>query len=152
MVKVAFYIAKKGRLTDKLIAWLIGSKYSHCELIINGQNCYSASMRDGGVRYKRIEDIETSGKWDIIDLPRVNHTQLNNFFTFYQETKGSRYDFLSLVINYFSKHKQDRDNRKYYCFEFVIKSINKIYGTKIPLWQMGDQLYNIINNLSKREY
>ena len=151
MVKVAFYIAKKGRLTDKLIAWLIGSKYSHCELIVNGQNCYSASMRDGGVRYKRIEDIETSGKWDIIEMPKVTQTQLNNFFTFYQNTKGSRYDFLSLVINYFSKHKQDRDNRKYYCFEYVIKGINRLYGWKIANYHWGDTLYNIIYNLSEKD-
>lgn len=150
MIKVAFYKASKGKWTDKFVAWLIGSRYSHCEIII-GQHCFSSSMRDGGVRWKCIKDIETSGKWDIIELPKATHRATNNFFTFYQNVKGSRYDFLSLVINFFSHHKQDRDNRKYYCFEFVAKSINKIYGTKIPLWQMGDTLYNIINNLSKRD-
>jgi hypothetical protein len=43
-----------------------GSKYSHCELVING-TCCSASSRDGGVRIKSID--LTSGKWDVFTIP-----------------------------------------------------------------------------------
>lgn len=41
------------------------SRYSHCELVIEGI-CYSASARDGGVRAKRID--LNSGRWDVIEI------------------------------------------------------------------------------------
>lgn len=41
------------------------SKYSHVELVIDGQ-CYSSSARDGGVRSKTID--LNSGKWDVVEV------------------------------------------------------------------------------------
>lgn len=43
-----------GTFYDKLVRVATASRYSHCELVIDGI-CYSSSPRDGGVRSKRIQ-------------------------------------------------------------------------------------------------
>ena len=49
--KIAFYKAK-GNIIDKSIRLWTRSKYSHCEIVI-GENWYSSSPRDKGVRAKQ---------------------------------------------------------------------------------------------------
>lgn len=65
MMQMAFYKGRT-RLFDRLVQWWTRGPYSHCELVINGE-CYSASLRDGGVRSKMID--LASGRWDVMPLP-----------------------------------------------------------------------------------
>lgn len=64
-LKIAFYIAEYGDTTDKLISFFTRSKYSHCELIFPNGEWASSSPRDGGVRFKFIEQ---DSHWDIFEL------------------------------------------------------------------------------------
>lgn len=63
-MQLALYKAK-GTLVDRLIRLVTNSKYSHCELVINGF-CCSSSIRDGGVRAKKIYLDQT--KWDVLEI------------------------------------------------------------------------------------
>ena len=59
-----------ARLSDWIIRTLTGSPYSHCELAVpcaDGQyDCYSSSIRDGGVRLKTMP--LPPEKWDLIPV------------------------------------------------------------------------------------
>jgi hypothetical protein len=64
-LKIAFYRAKYGTLSDKLFALSSWSKYSHCEIVFPDGMCASSSPRDGGVRLK---NIRLGRKWDVFAL------------------------------------------------------------------------------------
>ena len=75
-----------ARAADRLTRKLTRGRYSHCEIAVmlteknnGGQavyQCYSASIRDGGVRTKVMPLPEA--KWDLIPLPSTPeaHKQL----------------------------------------------------------------------------
>ena len=84
MIYLALYHGHRGgtgwrvwaaRFTDGLTRILTRGRYSHCELAVrlpetaDGQEyeCYSASLRDKGVRRKTMP--LPSAKWDLIALP-----------------------------------------------------------------------------------
>ena len=64
-MKIAFYKARYGQFFDKVIALFTFSKYSHCEIVFEDGMCASASVRDGGVRFK---EIVMGVRWDVYDL------------------------------------------------------------------------------------
>ena len=68
-MQLAFYKGPARRPLHRLAHWLVckvtRSKYSHCELVIDGV-CYSSSWRDGGVRGTLID--LSSGRWDVLDV------------------------------------------------------------------------------------
>jgi hypothetical protein len=69
------------------------SKYSHCELVIDGV-CWSSSARDGGVRAKEID--LTTGHWDVFYVA----DDLNDkaaALAWFLEHEGDRYDWLGIV-------------------------------------------------------
>ncbi len=65
-LKIAFYIAEYGDISDKLISLVTQSKYSHCEIIFPNGEWASSSPRDGGVRFKFMEP--DTAHWDIFEL------------------------------------------------------------------------------------
>lgn len=75
-----------------LIRWWTDSPYSHCELIVDGLS-YSSSLRDGGVRSKRIE--YNPFHWDFLDLPRVSAKRVVQFFV---ATEGTPYGWSDLLL------------------------------------------------------
>ena len=72
--RIAFYKAK-GDIVDKSIRLWTRSKYSHCEIVI-GENWYSSSPRDKGVRVKQI--IDDNGSWDFIETDIEINKRDNN--------------------------------------------------------------------------
>lgn len=89
-VYLALYKGSGGSLYDRLTDWLIRKitkgKYSHCEIAVKKETnftdrydceeyyeCYSSSVRDGGVRKKVIHLDD--GKWDLIKLNNVVEDQ-----------------------------------------------------------------------------
>ena len=94
MLQLALY---KGPATDKwhqlahrAICWFTGSPYSHVELVINGV-CCSASPRDGGVRFKRID--LTSGKWDVLPINQPDHRA----WDWFARHSGHAYDYAGVL-------------------------------------------------------
>ncbi|HHE9974536.1 TPA: enoyl-CoA hydratase, partial [Haemophilus influenzae] len=82
-----------ARLSDWLTRKLTKGVYSHCEIavmkevFVSGHHyetevmyeCYSSSIRDGGVRCKQI-DVYDREKWDLIPLDGVTEAQIKAYF------------------------------------------------------------------------
>ena len=83
------------RLSDGLTRLFTRGPYSHCEIAVQHSDglfeCYSSSIRDGGVRRKTMP--LPSEKWDLIPLPGsiAAHARLQFIYT---QTQGRRYDWL----------------------------------------------------------
>lgn len=116
-----------ARLSDWLTRKLTRGSYSHCEIAIKSREqwgqydhcevyqCYSASIRDGGVRTKQI-DFEAE-QWDLIPLDSVSEAQIQAYF---ELTKGKKYDWwgaIGVVLGI--KHKRN----KFFCSEWCFNAI-----------------------------
>jgi len=69
MMRVAFYKHHRTGMAgmfDALIRAVTGGPYSHCELIFPDGMAYSASIQDGGCRFKQIEF--DPARWDIVAI------------------------------------------------------------------------------------
>lgn len=121
---VAFYRGRKSgygpqSLLYRSIDWLIRratrGQYSHCEIAVSQANgrfmCYSASLRDGGVRRKAM--ALPTDKWDLVPisgdlLPRVEE--------FYRHTQGQPYDLVGALGVVIPVHQR---LNKWFCSEWV---------------------------------
>ena len=98
---LAFYNGTQfGTWVDRLIAYHDRGEnvgpYSHVELVIErvdeGESlCCSASYRDGGVRFKRIDLDETPGKWVLMPVI-VEPEESAAMRTWCEKHVGGRYD------------------------------------------------------------
>lgn len=121
-IHVAFYRARHGDRWDRVVAAATGSLFSHCELgfsedlvqaylpdridwEIDGTMCFSASPRDKGTRFKRI-DLGSRGddgtlKWAVVDLPMLSWDESSEIMLWCKENQRLRYDWpgvLSLAL------------------------------------------------------
>lgn len=107
-----------ARFSDWLTRKLTKGEYSHCEIVLVNDGlslCYSASVRDGGVRKK--EMILDHEKWDLITLEKVSEFQVRQYF---EKTKGAKYDFWgALGIVFGIKQKRS----KFFCSEWCFNAI-----------------------------
>lgn len=112
-----------ARLCDWATRKMTKGAYSHCEIAVKKSKvtdhyhheewyeCYSSSIRDGGVRSKVI-DVSDSSKWDLIPLNTMTERQITTFF---EQTKGKKYDLcgaLGVVLRW-----RQRKSR-YFCSEW----------------------------------
>ncbi|HDR1038251.1 hypothetical protein SAMN05421675_1356 [Pasteurella multocida] len=138
-IYLALYKGKKSgkkpkdllaRLSDWLTRKLTKGAYSHCEIavmkevFVSGHHyetevmyeCYSSSIRDGGVRCKEI-DVSDSSKWDLIELSDVTEAQVKHYFNC---TKGLKYDWWgALGIVFGIKQKRSRFFCSEWCFNLI---------------------------------
>ena len=102
-----------ARLSDWIIRTLTGSPYSHCELAVpcaDGQyDCYSSSIRDGGVRLKTMP--LPPEKWDLIPVD-VSPEQVYEALA---ATVGAKYDWLG-ATGVIARWRHDR--YKWFCSEW----------------------------------
>lgn len=102
------------RFSDWLTRKLTKGKYSHCETAILRDDgyfdCYSASIRDGGVRYKRME-LEAE-KWDLLKVER----KAADITAFFNATAGCKYDWLGAFGVVFGIPEKPNC---YFCSEWV---------------------------------
>lgn len=89
-MQLAMYKGPPSSICHKLAHWLTClftiSRYSHCELVIDGR-CFSSSARDGGVRSKQI-DLE-SGHWDLFPIDG-DEAKVRAWF---RQHDGQKYDW-----------------------------------------------------------
>ena len=108
-----------ARFTDGLTRVLTRGQYSHCEIAVRlpetaeGQEyeCYSASLRDGGVRRKAMP--LPSAKWDLIELPDSVGERLHGLW---EETQGQGYDLPGAFGVVFGLPE---NRRRWFCSEWV---------------------------------
>ncbi|MDH3001508.1 enoyl-CoA hydratase [Chelonobacter oris] len=138
-VYLAFYKGRKtgstptallARFSDWLTRKLTRGEYSHCEMAIKKQvftsgshydneifyECYSSSIRDGGVRCKVID--VTNEKWDLVPLTGVSESQIE---LYYQLTKGRPYDWWGAIGVVFGMRE---NSNKFFCSEWCANAIN----------------------------
>ena len=117
-------------LADAVTRFLTKGEYSHCEIVIKRLaftrghhyeletvwDCYSSSLRDGGVRCKQI-NVRDMSKWDLVPIEGVTEAQIKAYFN---RTAGKKYDWwgaLGVVLGI----KQKRS--KYFCSEWCFNAI-----------------------------
>ena len=129
MIYLALYHGHRGgtgwrvwaaRFTDWLTRVLTRGKYSHCEIAVRlpetaGEQeyeCYSASIRDGGVRMKTMP--LPADKWDLIPLDdAVLHAHTIGL---YLRTAGQGYDLPGAFGVVFGLRE---NRRRWFCSEWV---------------------------------
>ena len=136
-----------ARFTDGLTRILTRGLYSHCEIAVREHpqasvyTCYSASIRDGGVRTKVMPLPEA--KWDLIPLPSTPeaHEQLQRVWT---ATEGQGYDLRgALGIAFGLRHNR----RRWFCSEWCATALGLPNGWR---WSPND-LAAIVPALYKEE-
>lgn len=92
-MKLALYDNRKWYdLGAMLIKWWTSSSYSHCELII-GNDCFSSSIIDGGVRKLPVSQVMHNDEhWETVDILFEN-----NALEFFKKTEGTPYGWSDIV-------------------------------------------------------
>ncbi len=107
-----------ARLSDWIIRTLTGSPYSHCELAVpcaDGQyDCYSSSIRDGGVRLKTMP--LPPEKWDLIPVD----ASPEQVYEALAATFGAKYDWAG-ATGVIARWRHDK--RKYFCSEWCAMAL-----------------------------
>ena len=107
-----------ARLSDWIIRLFTRSPYSHCELAVlrtDGQyDCYSSSIRDGGVRLKTMP--LPPEKWDLIPV-RATEAQVRAAF---ETTRGTKYDWIG-ATGVIARWRHDK--RKWFCSEWCAMAL-----------------------------
>ena len=112
-----------ARAADRLTRKLTRGRYSHCEIAVREHphasvyTCYSASIRDGGVRCKVMP--LPAAKWDLIPLPSTleAHERLQRVWA---ETQGQGYDLRGALGIAFKTHQR---GDKWFCSEWCATAL-----------------------------
>ena len=112
-----------ARFTDWLTRKLTRGQYSHAEIAVlehpkaSVYTCYSASIRDKGVRCKVMPLPAT--KWDLIPLPSAPeaHEQLQRLWT---STEGQGYDLMGALGIAFGL---PQNRRRWFCSEWCATAL-----------------------------
>ena len=155
MIYLALYHGHRGgtgwrvwaaRFTDGLTRILTRGRYSHCEIAIRlaGQNsepqyeCYSASLRDKGVR-RKIMPLP-SAKWDLIPLPDSVGERLHRLW---RETQGQGYDLPGAFGVVFMLPE---NRRCWFCSEWVGNALGLAES-----WRFSPNDLAVIANMGREE-
>ena len=110
-----------ARATDWLTRILTRGQYSHAEIAVREHpqasvyTCYSASIRDKGVR-RKIMPLP-SAKWDLIALPDSVGGRLHGLW---EETQGQGYDLPGAFGVVFGLPE---NRKRWFCSEWVGKAL-----------------------------
>ena len=114
------------RLTDWAIRKITRGAYSHCEIAVNlggKYECFSASLRDGGVRRKLM--YLQHEKWDLIELPDAFAEQAR---ALYRKTLGAKYDTWGVFATVLPSVQGSRD--KWFCSEWCAAALGLLQPEK----------------------
>jgi hypothetical protein len=116
-IKLAFYKGK-GNLIDKAIRFWTKGSYSHVELIVD-DIWYSISPRDTKVRAKKM--IPKKQNWDYVQISKTSD-DVKFILDHYENTKGSKYDWLGIFLSQFLK-LNIQNNKRYFCSEWCAAAL-----------------------------
>jgi len=132
---IAFYKAKYGDFSDKLIDWGSGKLgYSHCEFVINPTTMIGAHYTGNGVAKFYYNDVYNSKLWDVyeLDLPKTKAKQ------FMHDMVGTEYDSIGVALHFVGLHYSDKE--KVWCSEVCAMAINRTKEIEIPTLEMPNDL------------
>lgn len=106
-----------------------GSRYSHCELVIDGRS-YSASARDGGVRTKVIDF--TSGRWDLLPIQGDEAAAV----AWFMEHDGAPYDWAGVLR--FALPFLPQRRGQWFCSEACGAALGIAQPHKLTPWALAE--------------
>lgn len=130
MVRLALYKGR-GQIGNALIRVWTGSIYSHCELVVDGM-AYSSSIKDGGVREKRIDFAPEH--WDFVELPDVFAWRVLAHF---EATRGAPYGWRDLILSQVLNTGRDEDGAAF-CSEWCAAALGLPNPTIFSPRALGD--------------
>ena len=116
-IKVAFYCGK-GTWVNKIIRWWTKSPYSHAELIMPDNETWIgiSPFKASRLEQKHNPDYVVCD-WNFLEL-EVTSEQLGVIKEFYESTRGSKYDWVGMLLSQFLPYHIKRKN-KWYCSEWI---------------------------------
>lgn len=133
-MRIAFYIAEYGDIYDKAVSIITRGPYSHCELVFSDNTWFSSSPRDGGVRFKKIDD--KYGHWEYIELPPINEEVARNLAG---KLCGAKYDWGGALRTILPIHPSSPT--KWFCTEVCAYIVNRSGFSGVPLLVSPNALY-----------
>ena len=116
-IKVAFYCGK-GSWVNKIIRWWTKSPYSHAELIMPDNKTWIGISPFKTSRLDVHENLNYNHEeWETLEL-QVSQEQLDVISEFFESTRGSRYDWVGMLLSQFLPYHIKRKN-KWYCSEWI---------------------------------
>ena len=124
------------RLMDWAVRWATSGQYSHCEIAVkhsfaDDYHCYSASLRDGGVRMKTM--TLPADKWDSIPINQLDaYIDVLNYFA---QTRGKPYDLIGacgVVLGIKGSLK------KWFCSEWCAAALGLQYPDRYSPQNLAD--------------
>ena len=118
-IRAAFYKGTRPGLPgvyNQLVRWWTRSPYSHCELVLSGGWCGSASFMDGGVKL-RVIDFDPD-RWDFVDLPAVLEPAALAWFDKHRDAKYDLLGNLHFVISCVAD-----DKKRWFCSEAIAAAL-----------------------------
>jgi hypothetical protein len=119
-MKVAFYKYHTPGIMGlfaRFTRFITGGPYSHCELVFNDGLAYSASIQDGGTRFKRIDFDPT--KWDIMEIA----SKQDRARAFCEEEQGCKYDYPGICRFIFPWVRESKT--RWFCSEICTAALQK---------------------------
>jgi len=124
-MQLAFYRAT-GKPFNRLIRFFTKpGEYSHVELVFSNGECFSASARDKGTRFKNIKLLP--GRWDLVNLNRINAESEVEIHEWCKSQEGKPYDWLGILGFLF--HRRWQKSKWWYCSEVSARAIRGHYMT-----------------------
>ena len=124
------------RLMDWAVRIATRGQYSHCEIAVkhgftDDYHCYSASLRDGGVRKKSMP--LPADKWDLISINQLDASiDVLNYFA---QTRGKPYDLIGacgVVLGIKGSLK------KWFCSEWCAAALGLQYPDRYSPQSLAD--------------
>jgi len=155
-ITIAFYKGK-GDILNKIVRWWTKSKYSHAELILDDCETWIS------ISPKFLSKIKASKKffanpaqWDFVPL-NVDSEQYQTILDFYDETKGSGYDWIGMLLSQFLPFRIKTENR-WYCSEWIAYALRiacVVDWKIIKIYERKDLspgvLYQIVHKVKENE-
>ena len=136
-VKVLLYkaTASTATLSDKVIAWWTNSKYSHCEIVVDGTNIAVHPDSIEATEYVSGMDYE----FDAVDLQlQVTEEQYDNFWEYVSTNiLGKKYDWLGIGVSQVVKVGV-QDDSKWTCSEATSKMLQVLGDSRFWSIHPGD--------------
>ena len=104
---------------NRLGRYLDHGSYSHTELVFSNGLSASASLLDGGVRFKEI-GFSSVGNWDFMLIPDPTGDIEAKAFRWFVEHEGKAYDWLG-NLRFMTNMARD-DPEKWFCSESLMSS------------------------------
>lgn len=132
-IRIAFYHGPTNWRT-RIVTWVTGSKYTHCEMILPSGECIGISP-EGTARVRMERMPLPDEQWDFIEI-NVDREQLIRVVSFFTQTHGQRYDWLGMCLSYLTPF-YIKHNKKWYCSQWI--------ATALTISGVFPFMYNKIN-------